>query len=484
MKLTISHCYSLKDEIVQSIIAGQEECDTLVFQIICQLVDESFWTDEKYNKFWKKLAMTVSTFTIHFVDNSLTINDMIEESDKQEHVKIVLNFILTKFFVNNVGPETVILDCLALTCDVNKWNPKRIIVFGRVMISFPFIQVLSCCKFLKKLIFNCNIPLEVNTISDIFATINYQFLNMDNLSFDCDPLPSYLDYQSCKWVIEKIEMEFIVTEEVRSVIIKPLQILSSKYQNCNPSCSIHHSVFKSQSVREFWQVDGRKCREYYRSCVESFPKITDFIFGQHTNRVIFEMILTKLSRLEYCKFSYLGPCLKKSNFQGLYPNMKNINADFELVTPKSIRKFIKSYPNLTQLTMEVKAGITDDVCIKIITENLKNLEYLTIKCRESKLTPNGLQLIENFLKKLKGIHINCDEEDYKQFLFNKLPNLQKIISGDGRKSERSEEVSVVVPVQNIFIPPENMWNAKQINDLPNEILAKIIFCMESMPSMH
>lgn len=89
----------------------------------------------------------------------------------------------------------------------------------------PYFDLLKQLKSIKKFQFVCRIPLEDSTINELFAGINHEFIGMDEICFDCQPLPFWNDYSAYYWDIESIAMEFDRQIGNKKLLLKPLKIM-------------------------------------------------------------------------------------------------------------------------------------------------------------------------------------------------------------------------------------------------------------------
>lgn len=440
------------DSIMQSVITGQKTYDTLMLNV-------DGFEKPLMSKFWKKLGESVTTIDCEQSSaGSLSCIENYFTKVRTLHIGNEHNFVLSNIYFN--------LEVLTTTS-------QNMIRYD--LVSRTLTEIVAGCKLLKKIEFGCNVPLEANIINGLFSELNYTALEMDEVIFDCEPLPCWMDFHSYYWIIKRIEMEFIRSDEIRKVIIKPLQI-SVRYgrnlRQFGENCSVYHHIVKSDSITEFSFQFKSNCFNYLKITFESCPSIRRFN-GRNVDMELLRLMSQLLKKLQHCTCYYTGYL---PNEWPSFPNIDTFDIRFmQEVTHDGFENFVKSYPNLRQLTVTVDKGITDDDCAKIVSENLKNLEYLDMRCSNSKLTQVGLEFIEKTLKKLKTLRINCLERKTVLWnLFEKLPDLEVLHHRSFPFSaERHDWIKANENKALLDEYPTNVSNYNINTTLPTEILEKV-----------
>lgn len=455
------------DTLVRSIITGKETYDTLVVIMMERKDLDQVFNRPSMDIFWRKLGQSVVT--------------LIWKSTRTSAPPW-----LTKYF-NNV--QILQLDTLVVELPPKFYCGLERLTTSEKMIRYDISTeqhrirpelngLLLGCTTLKKFEFNCDVPLEATIVNDLFAELNYTILDMDEVIFECEPVPSWADYHNYYWVIERIEMEFSRSGENRKVIIKPLTIkveLKANHHVCAKNCSVHHQIFKSESVTEFSFQHDTKCFECYKTCFLGCPSIRRF-HGFYLDSVLLKVMSQHLTRLNHCTCYYQG-VVPLTNEWPSFPDINSVDIRFiDAVTYEGFTKFVKSYPNLTRLTVSIHKEITDDDCAEVVSKYLRNLENLSIVCGDSKLTQTGLELIGNHLKNLKELRINCREsKTVIRNLFDTLPELTSVHNElltflERNPPDKSSNLAVDVDEY-----PITVSNDDNINDaLPLELLEEIL----------
>uniref|UniRef100_A0A336LQZ0 CSON001510 protein n=1 Tax=Culicoides sonorensis TaxID=179676 RepID=A0A336LQZ0_CULSO len=173
-------------------------------------------------------------------------------------------------------------------------------------------NLFTKCKSLKKLVIDCILPLEAHTINNIFSELNFELFQMDEIIFECEPLPYFSDFTKYLWVIHKMQLDFIRTDTCHTIIIKPLvikeNILPVTGEAENSCCSLGHQIFKSDYVQEFYfdKESQRSCLKYFEACFKSFSKLT-FLQLENCSARIVNLIAKHLTELKECVLSFNVP---------------------------------------------------------------------------------------------------------------------------------------------------------------------------------
>lgn len=425
LTLTNGLLLSEHHEIVQSVINESVKYDGLIIDGFDKLFDDSMEKSDTFENFWTKLGESVVILALRYEDKATVDIFSFFTKLRELHIETTddLKPDLAEVCHKNNQLDTVVLADHVIVIDSKKWE-----------IGKKFIDVLDHCKSLKTLVFGCKVPLEANIINQVFSEMNYNYLGRDEVIFDCNPLPCWDNYSIYYWVVAKIEMTLTMNEETSKVCIKPLEIEENFNTQCKDDCFIEHEVFRSESVSKFtfsYAVKPRY-RKYLRSCFDSFPSIqvlyrdnaTNLV--NHNDQVLVDLIFTRLKYLYDC---FLRLSTSIINWPSS-PEMKRFEVVFETSSYDSFERFLRSFPNVRWLRVEVNRGITCDDCIKLISKHLKGLIYLFVMCEESQLTSVGLKMFENSFPALKHLYINSPEStSHIQKLFGKLPKLEKIVCG-------------------------------------------------------
>lgn len=444
------------NEILQSIMKQEIKYDTIIIKgnksvqlktfIDCEAIGKSITTSKSYNT---KLCVPYDFLVLYFTK----IREIRIESTSK------LELDLSELYQTNTELETI------------TWFNDLVLYYGNreeTELHKSFIEILKHCKSLKKLKFNCWIPLEASIINEIFAHINHFFLQIDEIFFDCDPtLPTWTDYQNYYWMLERIEIELIKSDKGHNkVIIKPLKIEEMKKDN-GSECANHQLLFKSPSVTEYLCMNSSmKCEQCYKSCFENFPSIARLMLLRGIDEPFLSTMSKKLIHLSECNLNFTT----KIETWPSFPNMTKMQITLETTDYKHFEGFVKSCSNLKSLTLIVNDGISCDDCVKILSEHLIRLEYLYIECRKSKLTAVGLDFIGNNLKNLSNLRCYSSEsKDAFENVFDKLLKLETI-----NKNHHVFNRDCVVKIKtNETDQPLRLSNRMNINDLPPETLENV-----------
>lgn len=447
--------------------------------------------DEKLKRFWSSLGKTVTTLEV-------LAFWMLDE--------IKPYFINVRTFHNN-GQYSI--DPITPEYVRENFSEMETIILSKKMIRFEtlkakinvdegLITILEhCTKSLKNVTFDCEIPLEIEIINEIFADINYNILQMDETIFECDPVPASTDYKNFHWIIERIEMKY----DDKRLLINPQTIcdkISIGENICQENCSIKHLVIKSNSVVEFSfkHVYNNGCFGYFTSLFESFPFIQRLTDVRNCNESLLWLMFQKLVHLQEMEMAF-------QYFIEHWPpfsSIRVINITFQTSSNEQFEHFVKSYPDLISLTVQVMAGILVDDCVKIVSEHLEGLQSFEISCDTSQVTVVGLDIMRKRFQCLKYFRISCSENksDVKR-LFHVLPKLEvlevnavKYFRSDFRISEMSKGktfltiLSLPKHIHQIILSnltkrdQENFKQALEtnINDLPIEVLDETFSYLE------
>lgn len=417
-------------EIVQSVIAGKMKYQTLSIMADYDLFHENFQRSKASKLFWKKLGETVVTLQIY---NILSDSIFAEYCFKNLRKLVVCNanlfkFIPKKIFQNNCGLETIMFEVKTINA----------VSLTKHEINNEFTEMLTIimteCTSLKILIFPCEMPLVAEVFNEIFSKINQEILDMDEMLIDCEPLPCWEDYANYYWIVERIEMEFLRSNDSRKLIVKPLKLvdeLKDGRNACEENCLLSHKEFRCKTLQEgFFKdfvngnaVPQRRCYRYYKSFIKSFPFVRVFTTPFKTDDLILNLISENLKQLYFCVFNHFTDVRNWPSF----PNIKKVSVIFKFATVEDFENFVKAIPKVEELYVRIENGITDDDCVHMISKHLKNIEHLHVTCENSRLTASGLDIIGNNLKKLRKLIINCSEsKDSGKQLFNQLPYLQNM----------------------------------------------------------
>lgn len=412
--------------IVQAVLSESFLCQTLIIDGEFNLFEETFKDEETFKTFWHLLGKSVVVGDLNikhvpvFMTNACFTN-LREIRMHADHAN--LEFI--ELCKKNIQLDTIVLrgGNVINISNYDKWN-----------IEEHVFDLLRYCKLLKKFEFSCFIPLEESTINELFAGINYEYLGMDEILFDCEPIPCWNDYSTYYWVIHSIAMEFEKEHGTNKLLIKPLEIeetFKSDENECQDDCPIKHKVFLSKSVKEInFSFDSyKRCRNYLESCIYSFPStiILNAAGLMDYDEWMVNLILPQLNHISTCYIYFKSSAL---NWVSL-PQVETIAVTFVTTTYESFEAFIKSVPNLTFLEIFINQGITSDDCVKIISDHLPFLSYLSIMCNKSKVTSVGLRLFRKNFQVLEELRIQCPTSDIAiRRLFKKLPKLSKIFCGE------------------------------------------------------
>lgn len=440
-------------EIVQSVIDGHKKYETININGTYQLFDKSFMKSDSFKTFCERLVEPVTTFILSgSFDFSLSTNLSFKHLKKL----IVCETAHLSRLSSNIYQDYAFE---SITYDKNLINLES----SPSKIDTNFAKPLLYCKSMKKLTFGCEIPLEVNAVNEIFAYLNYEYMRMDEVIFDCEPLPSMTDYGNHCWSIRKVEMEFIRNDGSGKIIIKPLILrdqLKDGQDVCEEGCLFKHPVIRSESVTELsFNKFGTKCPEYHKSCFEGFPSVVRI----STPLKCDERVLNLLSN----SFQYLSEC----------------HLQFDFIANESFEKFLKSLPKLLHVDVEILEGPSDDECVRAISNHLKSIEYLKVRCNKSRLTGSGLETIGNCFKQLKDLAINCTETEADiRNLFQQLPDLQNIHldkvtykrnEDDDEASIRRRLIEQDFKALRYEVTPLYTGDTLKLKTLPNEIWEKI-----------
>lgn len=449
---------SSSHEIVQSVINDEFKFDKLIVKGTANAFDKNFIGSAIFETFRKKLGESIVSLELHEpFDLDLNFTNLRCLSIKNPDI---FQFILPKLHKRNVALEELSIHDKVIECTTNGDKKK---------INVTFIEILQLFKSLKSLTFQCSILLETNIIMKLFSELNTIIWGTDGLFVDCEPLPQWTDYTNYYWIIEMVKIEIVKVENARKLVIRPLflrekmiEVEGMKLQ-CETNCNLNHRTFKSESVEKFTFENQQKCFNYFVSCFESFPRLVEISNLYLDDIFVLSLISTTLNHLTTLSLHYRGP---PPPAWPSFPNMEKVVVNFLMSTYESFEKFIKSFPNLKKLRVNVESGNTDDDCAIIITENLKKLEYLSIQFDESKLTSIGLDLIGYKLKELQHLYINYSERfsDIEK-LFDDLPKLEVLWYGHSFLLRRS--------MKRTDIPAVLLTKAKIIEDLPPELLEQI-----------
>lgn len=445
-------------EVVQAVINDQIKYDTIKVFGVKQLFRKDFKQSEACKKFCEELEVSIESFILY--GNAID-SDWKEIRFKNLRTLIVrynsvLGKIPVQIYQDNVL-ERIILD----------FNIEDISSLS-ITTNFVFSELFTVCESLKILIFICEIPLKAVALNEIFGFLNYKHLGMDEVIFDCYPLPSGNEWEYLCCFIEKIEMEFIRNDGSRKVIVKPLKIRDSQTR-CQQLCQVKHHVFRSDSVTEFSIPNFEmKCLRYYQSCFKSFPYIRKIYASIQCTESMLNLLSTELKHLSECTFLSFNNNVRHYT---TFPNMKKLKVRFNTMNDERFKQFLRSFPKLRHLDVEIlDASFIYDKCVDLIAKHLKDIENLRIRCDKSHLTDAGFYIIGNVLKNLRSLSIFCTEADtnIKQ-LFVKLRHLehvqcnQKTIMRDDALKLGSEENSnnslesdtaAEMHHQSITLPPE------------------------------
>lgn len=254
------------DIIVQSVIKEKRLYDTLVLNIADESFDKPFVQSETFEIFWKILGKTVTTLRL-FNIKSLPIKLEKHFTNLQElrlYSYETFEVVSVELYQKNSQLETVSWFNTHYSTNCSDHRLHEI-----------FVEILEHCKSLKSFTFDIFLPLEANRMNEFFMNINMNILQMDEIIFDCVPIPLWCDYENYYWIIKRIEMELIRSEECHKLIIKPLILLENLIEGqnvCEENCELNHQVFRSESVTRFiYSLEPRKrCQAYYKSCFTSF----------------------------------------------------------------------------------------------------------------------------------------------------------------------------------------------------------------------
>lgn len=477
--LTIKEDFVLNEnhEIVTSVINEQITYEKLIVEDTKNAFEENFLKSQIYKRFWTNLGKSVAVLGLYVrapVDLELYFVNLRELYIEKPAIS---RFISPLLFQTNVGLEVITINESIIDTVSNAESPE---------INEIFFDILNYCKSLKYLDFRCQIPVEANIINELFAELNFNCMGMDEVIFDCDPLPFWLDYQNYYWITDEIEMEFIRNETARKVIIKPFCVrekLMEGYSGCAENCSLNHQVFGCETVKILEFEYGRKCNKYYNVCFESFPHVYWLDQLCIDDAAVLNLMSEKLTHLNKLSLKYDGPII---NTWPSFPKMGIISIVFPVLSPESFDSFAKSCPNLKHLKIEVRDGITDDDFIKIVVKYLTKIGWLQFKCGTSQLTATGLDLIANNLKDLQKLFIYSAESvsDIEK-LFVKLPKLETVTTNHEEKiftREQFHHKTSREKTKNFIAAedPSEIYKEMQINDLPTEILEQVFLYLNQM----
>lgn len=456
---------SESSDVVQAVLTQKVMYTKLIICKATTLFDETFMQSEAYKLLLKKLGESVVSFAMAQMAFGLRFDASCFKNLREINIHNIYQIPL-KMFQDNESLEKITL------------NDKVInIKLATYEIDKRFTDVLILCKSLKKLIFDCDIPLAAEVVNEMFADICFNILGMDEIIIDCVPLPCWTDYANYYWIIERIEMEFITNDDSRKLVIKPLKLrdeLKDGHEICEEDCDLDHQVFKCESVTDFHFKSffkhhiRNKCQAYYISCVKSVPSITELNIQLNINEKTLHLISKNLKCISAFYLSF-GTRIKR---WPLFSNIKSARITCSTSTLDNFERFVQSVPNLKSLQVEMLNGITDDECLQAISKQLRNIEYLNVKCGSSRLTATGLNMIENNLKKLNDLTMNCTEPDGDiNRLFYKLPNLKYIRCND-RFFDKKD--LIVTTEWSHFEEPNNL----PFLGLPPEIWEKIFLYLK------
>lgn len=328
-----------------------------------------------------------------------------------------------------------------------------------------FINVIQNCKSLKIIEFSCDIPLEASIISDIFSALNENFWGMEEIIFDCDPLPCWIDYSNFYWIIRRMILEFEINKDTSKLFIKPLEITERMRDNteinCQQNCNMKHTIFKSDSVIKFARYTYTpfdRCLKYIECCFEGFSFVQKVDIHLVPEEVL-NLMVRHLKCLKQCSLSFEDTIRNNSQLPIIFEN------------------FVKAFPNLTYLAVCFNHYITTDDCIKHISKHIKTLTHLEFDCLGSKLTSVGLKMLdENSFSKLKYLEFDTAENksDIAE-LFNKLPELERIQSNPTclNRNQHTKGKYLHSNLKKLKNDQFNLHQTIHVDDFPSEILEKI-----------
>lgn len=359
------------DELVRAVLNEETSYKKLIVESMTSTFDTCFEISEQFETFWKTLGKSVETLDLYEVQTppflQLYFNNL-----RELYIYDIsaYSFLSAKFFQNNRGLELLSTGSTIFEICQN----------DEVRIHKTFFKILKDFASLKSLTAACTIPLIRNNFRKVFRNLNSATCNLIHVRFECKPLPKLSNYANYYWNLEVVKMEFIRDGEARKLIVKPYEIVEKLMPGkteCEPNCSLNHQVFTIYSVKQFKFSERHKCIDYYKSFVKSFP-YCDWIHELRFNNIaVLRLMSEKLEHLTKLSFHYDGPLVDE---WPPFPNLAVVDVRLSESSYKSFEKFIKSFPNVQELVVVIEAGITRDDAGKIITENLKGLEWLSLHC--------------------------------------------------------------------------------------------------------
>lgn len=418
--LTIKNFVALSEDnkIVQSVLQKTVKYDTLVLKTTRAMdtFNETFAQSEAFDIFWDTIGKSVLSLELHHLNFSPIHLPSYFNNLRELHI----------YGFNSLDTATLEFFHKNPLLEIISWSDTTNgIKFTKEQLYEKLTEILNICTNLKTLQVDYAIPLEANSINDFFSYLNLKIFHMDEIVFDCKPLPCWVDYHSYYFMIERFEMNFIKNGDRKKLIVRPLSLseclLKETLEGCATNCFFEHQVFESKSVMKIEFSIGNKCKEYIQSCFKSFSHVSQLEELRIADDVTLHLMSKHLRELSCLKMRMESNTENWPSFLAL----RTIKITFAKSTYDSFKSFIGACPNLRSLSVKVNEGVSRDDCFKLISKHLKQIEHLRLTCGESCITTNGIYLINCNLTTLEESHIvtTNNKTNFKE-LYDKLPKLR------------------------------------------------------------
>lgn len=403
---------------VKEVIEKEIIYDTLALHMAEKSFDETFVQSTKFAEFWKTLGESVTTLKLNYV-KSLPIEletFFTNLRELQIYGYDTFKVVLPALYEKNLHLESILWYDTLFGIDSTKEE-----------IRGKFTEILSQCKTLK-LIFDIDLPLEASFVNEFFANINYDILQMDDITIDCEPLPYFTDYRNFRWRIQRFQMEFNRTADCEKLVIKPLIIkeeLKVEHSECQEDCALDHKVFRCESATRFIFTTRKlkRCQAYYKSCFESFPFVLQIDnFPKEDNGKL--SVMTS----NYKVFSNNEPTESWPSF----PSIKRIYNVFETALLEKLGTTVKDsfIPSTSEVRVNERVGDNDPS--NIFSEKLENISKLNATIGNETLTPEKyLEQLGTVIENYEGLQTMI--EGFKGYVGHLLDSLDSFDFADNSK---------------------------------------------------
>lgn len=301
--------------VVQAVISDQTYYDTIKISGTRNVFTKEFVQSETFKRFWDKLNALITTF----IWSGYTFEDTYWNDLRFRHLR---NLIVGEDSVLGVIPRKIFQDSklekIILDYNINDMD----------FLNVGFDDPYKLCESLKTLIFvskTPEIPLKFVEINEMFAHINYKYLDMNEVIFNLKRIPSGDCHENHCYFMEKIELEFIRDDRSSKVIVKPL-ILLEQSNTC--------VIFKSEFVTDFLIANFEtECLAFYKSCFETFPfikKIKVSFLTYESFDTFVNLIAKHLKYIEDLQITSQSSFLTYSDQERLFaelPHLQNVEID-------------------------------------------------------------------------------------------------------------------------------------------------------------